>query len=96
VDANKIVVHEVDRHHVRMVWAFLSERIGEPRHATVAYPDIQILPLRVAGRNVLAVATTFRRTVPKLGATIRVHVGQEKNSSSAAVVCLDFCEGMGE
>ena len=28
-------------------------------------------------------ATTFRRNVPKIGATIRVHVDQERNLSSA-------------
>jgi hypothetical protein len=43
MNAHEIVVHEVDRHHMRVVHGFLGKSIGEPRHATVAHPDIQIL-----------------------------------------------------
>ena len=40
---------------------------------------------RLIERDPFDSATTFRRTVPKIGRRIRVHVDRERNSSSAAV-----------
>jgi len=45
VDAHKIVVHEVEGHHVRVVLRLFRKGVGEPRHAAVAHADIEVLPL---------------------------------------------------
>lgn len=60
MDTHEIVVHEVDCHHVRVVRGFFRECVGEPRHATVAHPDIQILPFRAAGRNMLGIRIALK------------------------------------
>jgi hypothetical protein len=46
MDANEIVMHEIDR-HLRVVLRFLGKGVRQPRHAAVAHPDIQILALNI-------------------------------------------------
>jgi len=55
VKANVVIVHEVDRHHMRVVFYPLRRGIREARHATVAHADVQILTLDVGSRDVLGV-----------------------------------------
>ena len=63
MDAYEIVVHEIDCHHVVMVRGFLRKGIREPRHVAVAHSDVQILSLRIIGRNVFGIGTALRRDV---------------------------------
>ena len=55
MNAHEIIVHEVDRHHMRMVHGLFRKGVREPRHATVAHADVQILTLDVGSRDVLGV-----------------------------------------
>ena len=45
MDANEIVVHEIDRHHVRVVCGLLAKGVRQSRHPSIAHADIEILAL---------------------------------------------------
>jgi len=62
---HKIVVHEVDRHHMGVVLCLFREGIREPRHATVAHADIQILALYKRRRDVLRIGVAFDAMLPR-------------------------------
>jgi len=55
VDAGEVVVHEVQRHGVHQVLDLLGEGIGQPRESPHPHSHREVLPLYVAGRNVLRV-----------------------------------------
>ena len=40
MDAGKIVMREVDCHHLRVVRRLFRESVAEARHVPVAHPDI--------------------------------------------------------
>src|SRR3954470_2612935 len=48
MDADEVVIEEVQSHCVRVIFHLLRERIGEPRHATLVHSDIQIVAPRRA------------------------------------------------
>jgi hypothetical protein len=68
VNAHEIIVHEVDRHHMRVVFGLFRKGIREPRHATVAHADIQILALYIACGDVLGVGIAFDAMLDCAGA----------------------------
>ena len=50
-----VVVHEVQRNLVRVIFKLLAESICEPRESPHPHPHRKILALYVAGRDVLRV-----------------------------------------
>ena len=59
MNADEIIVHEVYRHHMRVVHGLFRKGIRESRHAAVAHADIQILALYIACRDVLRIGIAF-------------------------------------
>jgi len=59
VNANEIIVHEVDRHHVSMVHGLFRKGIRKPRHTAIAHADIEILPLYMACRDITRIRAAF-------------------------------------
>ena len=55
VDADEIVVREVEPHGCLKVLHLLAESVREARETPHAHPHGKVLPLNEAGRNVLAV-----------------------------------------
>lgn len=76
VNAAKIVVHEVERERVLVVFHFLRERIRKASESPHHHAHRQILAFRIAGRDVLSVrlsgndrgnsADTLRRAIASL------------------------------
>jgi len=62
VDANEIVMHEMDRDGMSVVLGLFREAIRQPREPPHRHPHDQVLPLNVAGADV--------RRVRLLGAAI--------------------------
>src|ERR1035437_4540480 len=59
MNAHEIVVHEVNRHHMSVVFCLLLESIGEPRHAPVAHPDRKIAALYKRRADMLGIGIAF-------------------------------------
>jgi hypothetical protein len=59
MDANEIVVHEINRHHVRMVLGLLRKGIREVRHAPIAHAHRKILTLYKRRADVLGIGFAF-------------------------------------
>jgi len=70
MDAAEIVIGVIDRNHVAVILELLGERVRESRESPHSHPEIQILSLDVAGRNVIPVnyyGVRFQnRPLPKL------------------------------
>ncbi len=78
MNADEVVIDEVQRHGVLMVLKLFRESVCKPGHAARVHPDIQVVSLRIGRAHVLRVGTAFdpvlddpgaiRRAVAALGA----------------------------
>ncbi len=59
MDANEIVIKEMQRHGVLMVLKLFGERIREPGHAARVHADVQVVPFRIGRADVLRVRRAF-------------------------------------
>jgi len=55
MDANEIVIEEMQRHRVLMVLKLFRERVREPGHAARMHADVQVVPFRIGRADVLRV-----------------------------------------
>lgn len=76
MDANKVVMHKMQRDTMGVVLGLLRECIGEPRGPTLLHPQCEIAPLDVGRADVLRIRLTLnpspvgpdglRRAIPLL------------------------------
>jgi len=59
MDAREIVVHEVDRHHMRVVRCLLRKVIGESRRAAVAHAHRKIATRHKRRADMLLIGAAF-------------------------------------
>jgi len=59
MNTDEVVMHEVDRHRVRMVLRLLAERVGESRELARSHPNGQVSPFCVAGADVLRIGAAL-------------------------------------
>lgn len=59
MNANEVVIHEMQRHGVRMVFHLLRESIRQSRHAARVHADIEIVPLGIGRADMLHVGVAL-------------------------------------
>ncbi len=45
MDADEIVIEEVQRHRVRVIFHLLRKRVRQSRHAARMHADVEVVPL---------------------------------------------------
>ena len=71
MNSHEIVVHEIDRHHVRMVFGLFGEGVRQTRHAPVAHANVEVLALRKRSADVLRIGIAFDAMLARAGANRR-------------------------
>jgi hypothetical protein len=57
VDADEVVVEEVQRHRIGVVLDRFAERVRQSRHAARVHPDVQVVPLGIRRADVARIGS---------------------------------------
>jgi hypothetical protein len=55
MNAREVVSHEMQRNHMNMVFDLLAKRVRQPREAAHVHPHREVLPLNVAGADMVGI-----------------------------------------
>ena len=83
MDAAEIVMHEIDRERVAVVFHFLRERVRQAGEPTQSHADVEVLALNVARADVPHIGIADQRLTLRANARRRAIAAMSFDSACA-------------